>query len=148
MKYDKINKHDYVVSCISTYHTSSWVERQQRNKNFKLYYSWYQTFGIFARKCPELHTYMLDMHPHECVSYALICKGVTEIQVKIEANGTPLLLKEIQVMIINYLNICNLILLQFNIKLHEQQQSKFDIIQFFHPPFSLISLIQFLFYFI
>ncbi|CAK84382.1 unnamed protein product (macronuclear) [Paramecium tetraurelia] len=50
--------------------------------------AWNQIFGSFSRKCPELHTYLPDMHPHECVSYAWICRGITEIEVKIEVNGT------------------------------------------------------------
>ncbi|CAD8214364.1 unnamed protein product [Paramecium pentaurelia] len=31
---------------------------------------------------------MPGLHPYQCVSYALICKGVTEVLVKIEVNGT------------------------------------------------------------
>ncbi|CAD8166957.1 unnamed protein product [Paramecium pentaurelia] len=45
-------------------------------------------FAYDKINCPELHTFMPGMHPHKCVSYALICKGVTEVLVKTEVNGT------------------------------------------------------------
>ncbi|CAD8134634.1 unnamed protein product [Paramecium pentaurelia] len=45
-------------------------------------------FAITEPNCPELHIFMPGMHPHKCVSYALICKDVTEVLVKTEVNGT------------------------------------------------------------
>ncbi|CAD8210795.1 unnamed protein product [Paramecium pentaurelia] len=52
------------------------------------YEKWYNIFGVDQNLCPELHTHIPDMHPHQCVSYALICSGVTDIVVRIEVNGT------------------------------------------------------------
>ncbi|CAK73552.1 unnamed protein product (macronuclear) [Paramecium tetraurelia] len=71
---------NYVVSCISTYHTSSWVER--------LLFLALKFWKFFI---------CIEMHPHRnvvckyfatIIAYARICKGVTEIEVRIEANGT------------------------------------------------------------
>ncbi|CAK67842.1 unnamed protein product, partial (macronuclear) [Paramecium tetraurelia] len=53
-------------------------------------------YGYYTQKCPELHAQKVGMHPHQCVcnlkgvilAYALICKGVTEIIIKTELNGT------------------------------------------------------------
>ncbi|CAD8086020.1 unnamed protein product [Paramecium primaurelia] len=53
------------------------------------YSQWIEVFGnANGILCPELHTYIPDMHPHQCVSYATICKGVTEAEIKTEVNGT------------------------------------------------------------
>ncbi|CAD8167073.1 unnamed protein product [Paramecium pentaurelia] len=52
------------------------------------YDSAYRIFRNHQSRCPELHAFMPGMHPHKCVSYAMICKGVTEIVVKTEVNGT------------------------------------------------------------
>ncbi|CAD8121697.1 unnamed protein product [Paramecium sonneborni] len=30
--------------------------------------------------CPEFHVHMPGLHPHQCVSYASVCNGVTEVQ--------------------------------------------------------------------
>ncbi|CAD8096975.1 unnamed protein product [Paramecium primaurelia] len=45
-------------------------------------------FAIDNQNCPKLHIFMAGLHPYKCVSYALICKGVTEVQVKTGQDGT------------------------------------------------------------
>ncbi|CAD8075967.1 unnamed protein product [Paramecium primaurelia] len=57
--------------------------------NFYKYFT--SQYGYEQELCPDLHTHVFDMHPHKCVSYASICQGVTEIEVKIAVNGSQYL---------------------------------------------------------
>ncbi|CAD8151299.1 unnamed protein product [Paramecium octaurelia] len=45
-------------------------------------------FGIGTNICPDLHVFMPDMHPHQCVSYASVCKDVTEVKIVTVTNST------------------------------------------------------------
>ncbi|CAD8117465.1 unnamed protein product [Paramecium primaurelia] len=54
----------------------------------KEYSNYYGVFGSDYELCPDLHTYVPGMHPHQCVSYASVCQGVTTVVIKTLTNGT------------------------------------------------------------